>query len=307
MTLVVAAISGEDIRLVADSLLTPAEQGASRSGGLPPMALKVIALRPDLCVAYAGRAEDALVAINALRVAPDAPLPLDGVEKSLLEAHEKGDRQTDFLVAALEPQASLSKISRGTITRHQRGFLGCVKAYDHFHRVFAENNDSSLTPAQQLGAQLESAMEQVIEDPSIESVNGFCVRLASDYGGFRYLGSTVLLDAHVEIPAGAEPGVVYPIPFAGTAQGGYRYSISAPAEPGIGALAIYMQPGNLGLLLHPKVSLYPIQVGDVTHKDFLTWVNEEYGIALEKTPELTPVEGHHPFIFRIEGTGRDGS
>lgn len=306
MTLVVAEISGEDIRLVADSRLTPAEQGARRAGGVPPMALKAIALSPDLCVAYAGRAEDALDAIKALDARSDR-LVLDDAEKMLLEAHEKGERQTDFLVAALGPHALLSKISKGGITRHQRAFIGSVEAYDHFHRVYAENGDPSLSRAQQLGTQLESAMEQVIEDPADETVDGFCVRLASDYGGFRYLGGTVIVDAHLELPAGAEPGVVYPIPLAGTAQGGYRHAISAPAEPGIGALAIYMQPGNLGLLLYPRASLYPIQVGDITHKDFLTWVNEAYGIALEKTPELTPVEGHHPFIFRIEGVGSDES
>jgi len=271
------------------------------------MALKAIALRHDLCVAYAGRAEDALEAINALPATTDVPLALDLVEKMLLEAHEKGEQQTDFLVAASGPRASLSKISEGGITRHQRAFLGSVEAYDHFHRVYVENTDPDLTPAQQLGAQLESAMEQVIEDPSDETVNGLCVRLASDYGGFRYLGSTVLLDAHVEIAAGAEPGVVYPIRFAGTAEGAHRYAISGPAEAGIGALAIYMQPGNLGLLLYPKASLYPIQVTDVTHKDFFTWVREEHGIKLEKTPELIPVEGHHPFIFRIEGAEGDGS
>lgn len=271
------------------------------------MALKAIALHRDLCVAYAGRAEDALAAINALPVAADAPLDLDLVEKMLLEAHEKAKRQTDFLVAALEPRASLSKISDGKITRHQRAFLGSIEAYDQFHRAYAENNDPDLTPAQKLGIQLQSAMEKVIDATSVETVSGFCIRLASDYGGFRYLGSGVLLDARIEIAADAEPGVVHPIPFAGTAEGGHRYAISGPAEAGIGALAIYMQPGNLGLLLYPKVSLYPIQMTDVTHKDFLARVLKEYGISLEKTPDLVPVEGHHPFLFRIEGATGDGN
>jgi hypothetical protein len=300
VTLAVAEIVGEDIYLVADSQLTAAKPGTTRAAAIPALTLKPVVLHPGLCVAYAGRAEDALAAVRALRIKPEAPLALDAIEESLLKSHASSGQEADFPIACLEPTVTLTKISGGRITRHERAFLGPPNAYDEFHQACVANQDPDLSPKQQLGEQLRVAMERVIDSPVVPSVGGFCVRVASDDAMFRYRAS-IAISGRVEIGPDAIPGVVYPLPTAGTGEGGYRYAMSGPVKAGIGALGIYLQPGDLGMLLYPKVSLNPIQLTGATHDEFLQWVQEEFGFSLEKHCDLTPMESGHPFVFRVEG------
>jgi hypothetical protein len=62
VTLVVGRVVGDQIRIVADSLLTQSDRRKGYFAG----ALKPVILHPGLCVAYAGGAEDGIRALRAL-------------------------------------------------------------------------------------------------------------------------------------------------------------------------------------------------------------------------------------------------
>jgi hypothetical protein len=64
--------------------------------------------------------------------------------------------------------------------------------------------------------------------------------------------------------------------------------MALPEQPGVGAVGFYFQPGNLGLLLYPAVSLYAIQFPSVTQDEFVAQVRAKYGIRLRAYGRLDP-------------------
>lgn len=286
MTLVVGRVVGDQIRIVSDSLLT---DESDRRKGYFAGALKPVILHPRLCVAYAGGAEDGIQALRALDVERDKEFNLSAVIDALLAAHRATRESTDFLIAAVDPRPALFKVSQGQVEETHASWIGSKGAVEKYQEHFtASSPDEEGSEAEQTGMLMMSSLEHVIDDPDEDDVGNLCIRVASnDYAdGFTYLASGISVAGFFD-PVVPEPGVVADVPIGGVAEGAYRHAVTPPADPGVGALGVYLRPGDLGFLLYPLESLYPIVFRRVRQDEFERRVFEEYGIHLRHFATLS--------------------
>jgi len=289
VTLVVGRVVGDQIRIVADSLLTQSDRRKGYFAG----ALKPVILHPGLCVAYAGGAEDGIRALRALGVERDKGFDLSAVKDALLQAHRATQERTDFLIGSLHPKPALIKVSQGGFEESHASWIGSRSAFEKYQEHFMATpgdpppSAEGASNAEWTGLRMESSLRLVIEDPEEEDVGNFAVRAASnDYtDGFTYLAETISVAGHVDYVL--EPGIVVDVPMGGVAEGAYRHALAPAAFPGVGALGLYLKPGDLGLLLHPLERLYAIPFSCVSQEEFERRVLEEHEIHLRHFGTLT--------------------
>jgi hypothetical protein len=126
---------------------------------------------------------------------------------------------------------------------------------------------------------LQRAMRAVIDDPSIESVNDFCVAVAYLPNGFEYLGSSFI---HVGRDLQVEPGEnIIPKLAQSVEEGGYSVSVVEPAEPGTPALGLNFPRARLGMLYLPLEFDEPQVISDVSPNDFSKVVLHRFGVAMK--------------------------
>jgi hypothetical protein len=283
VTLVVAEIARGGIAVWADTAL---RKDDDRRSGFYAMGLKNIVLHSGLCVAFAGGAEEGTRAIFDLGVDRQTGFDIDEVQRSLLASPAGADGTVDFVVASVIPTPSLLRVTAGHAVEVQRTYIGLPEAYSKYHAVY----DTSGTSVREVADRMNRAMEQLVEDPFVEGVGGLSVGVSTRGRGFEYdpPWATIASTGLVELPSGSPAGT-YLLPMPKTAaEGGYRYIFGVPADPGIGALAMYFQPGNLGLLLYPMADLYPIPFPQVTQGEFGAGVADRYGIHLQFHGQLHP-------------------
>lgn len=125
----------------------------------------------------------------------------DGHVEGLLSLQgQSGQRSVDFLVAADGRGWQLARIREGVIERGlESTWIGDQEAFERFQSTrlsapgpFAEALEAGLGPGPKSMMRLGNAMNAVIADSTIESVDHFCVRVARGKDGFEYLGSIVV-------------------------------------------------------------------------------------------------------------------
>lgn len=281
VTLVAGQLVDDGIRLVADTLLS---NDSERRSGYLAGALKLVACHRGLCVGYAGAAADALSAIRELPVQADTDFELDEIRASLLRAHRASGRATDFLIASLTPTPGLCRVTGGEVIDTTAAWVGDPAAASLYQRTRA-SDEIALSSSEAVGHRMATALEALIEDESLETVGGFCVRVATDADGFVYLAETKAVQGNVgDVIVG--PGESVDLPMGGTAEGAFRYTIDPPIQRGLGALRIYLQPGNLGLLLYPRRTLYAIAFRNVTQDEFECAVRDTYDLTFHRFGRL---------------------
>jgi hypothetical protein len=62
-----------------------------------------------------------------------------------------------------------------------------------------------------------------------------------------------------------------------------------PEQAGIGALGLYYQPGDVGLLMYPVKQPQPFKFSDVTQEQFIDGVRRETGLILQRFGRLDPM------------------
>jgi hypothetical protein len=280
MTLVVGELHRGELAVASDTEVT-----APASHPVKPTytgaALKTIVLHRALCVSYAGAIEGGARSILELEIHPDDAFDSREVVRSLRTTSQSLD--VDYLVAALTPTPSLTRITGGLAYEVSQSFVGLPEAHSAYEEHLAKAADETA-----LG-RMQTALETVLEDETITGVGGFLVAVASDSEGFRYLPRAILASAQLTLPGGTPAGT-YVMPLAGAAEGGYRFALLVPRYAGVCAIGIYFQPGDFGLLLDPRRSPNrAIEVRDVTQEEFVAAAREQYGHALEMGGRLNPI------------------
>jgi hypothetical protein len=289
MTLIAAELVGGQIRMGSDTEPTD-PYGAPRK--FLDQLLKIVLLHPGLCVAYAGKSGPALEAIRDLGVDPHTGFDLGHVCRCLKSAHLASGKESDFIVASMEPGPSLIRIVGGkSIPCEHQALLGsdrAMRAYRVAHAAADGGNPDEDSEQTRALNRIEAAIESVIEDPQVEGVGGICIRVASKPQGFVYLNQGIVADAQAVLPGGSPAGT-YVMPLAGTAEGGHRYVLMTPERAGIGALGLYYQPGNVGLLMYPAKQTQPFKFSDVTQEQFIDGVRRATGLILQRFGRLDPM------------------
>jgi len=310
MTLVVAHRISRGIRLIGDSKIT--DRNAILRSQLTG-ALKIIILEPRVCVAFAGGVSRGIDAIRQLhtrqRITVDQRLGSSDIPNLLAKAAQHGG--VEFVVATVAPKA-LMRVSANGVTPANTVWIGDHDAFEayqrHFHqptgmaaRVHAESDEQAvffeqvarnrremftghgLTEAEEedftLAARISQAMDDVIADPIVPTVDGFPIHVKGDDAhGFRYQSRATQFGG---LPQTIPPGVETPLRFGKPASaGGYGYTYCIPAQPGIGAVGVCFPQGRIGALFHPLVRDEPIRYYDVDQAEFVSAVHTDYEIQL---------------------------
>ena len=130
-----------------------------------------------------------------------------------------------------------------------------------------------------LAARISQAMDDVIADPSVPTVDGFPIHVkGDDEHGFRYQSRATQFGG---FPQTIPQGVETPLRFGKPASaGGFGYTYCIPAQPGVGAVGVHFPQGRIGALFHPLVSDEPIPYRDVDQEEFVSAVDKDHEIRL---------------------------
>ena len=284
MTLVVGRVLPERTILIGDSKLT---NEADQRRGHYAAALKPVIVDRNMCVAYAGGAEDAITEIRRLSASERLQADHRGVVNRLLAAHRTAG--VDFLVATAPPDSVLTKISGDAAVDAEAAWIGDIRAFAAYQEALDRPRGplEGETETEAWGLRMFDAVRAVIDDDRFPEVGGFAVRAAGEPEGWEYLADTAAYTGNVEFVL--RPGVMTDVPMGGTAEGAFRYAASPPEDRGVRAIGIYFQPGNLGFLLFPRASLYAIPVRDVSQDEFEQRVLANHGIRLRRFGTLVPI------------------
>jgi hypothetical protein len=287
MSLVVAEATPEGARIVSDTRVSyPGLPLAYKTG-----TLKTVVLRPDIAVSFAGDVEAGLGAIrqvaNDLRGGSKVEAALSTLQNQTAGVPDGAD----FIVAVDGQDWQLSRIRGGHIERGlTSAWIGDQQAFERFQRARHESSspfrdvvEKGLAAGSRSILRLGDAMNAVIGDPTIATVDHFCVRVARQDIGFQYLASIfIFVERDVEVHPGDDlvNRMAQPVE-----EGGYAVAIVEPANPGTPALGLSFPRARLGMVFLPLLYDEAQVVRDVSPNDFARVVQERFGVAM-KDPSL---------------------
>jgi hypothetical protein len=269
MSLVVAEATDEGPRIVSDTRV--------RYPGLPlgykTGTLKTVVLRDDIAVSFVGDVEAGLGAIRQIADDLKDDGGPDGVLSTLLERTARAPEAADFIVAVDGQDWQLTRISSGQLERGlNSAWIGDQWAFERFQRVrhaspepFREVLEKGLGTGSRVILRLGDAMQAVIGDPTVETVDQFCVRVARQHDGFQYLASVfIYVERDFEIQQGDDlvDKMAQPVE-----EGGYAVAIVEPAKPGTPALGLSFPRARLGMVFLPLLYDQAQVIRDVSAND----------------------------------------
>ncbi|WP_027127212.1 hypothetical protein [Gelidibacter mesophilus] len=274
MTLVVGRITQGGIRVDSDSKITDPSIASNRNTVFSGL-LKTIILNPNISVSYAGGVDTAQKAIEELYKLQK--FEINEIKKLLLKIHSENDCETDFLIASLENQPLLYKISENKIdVSNSFQWIGDIKGFNIFQKEFFPNLKSQ--DAKHISTVHANAFDKVIENDQIESVGGFHITAHRTEFGIEYLFKMSLNMGRSETLTLKQGSNIIPWGNAGTGTFASCYLKSDnPYKPAIG---IHFPIGNFGTLYYPKVSRKVIFYKDVNGFEFAEKVKSDYGIKI---------------------------
>ncbi len=321
MSLVVAKIVNEAVVLVSDTKV--GDPTSSRPGhSLLKGSLKAVLINPELCIAYAGSVEPALSAIRAVHRSHGQAVPREGIIALLLQTNESSKDNTHFIAAFAGTAPSLWRIRNGAIeTDILDAWIGDSEGFEAYQVEFARQRDDPFSMAAtarlasleeeiraanpvfpigtlatgELVAQMERALEALINNHMIQSVGDFVIRTSSrsaSGGGFRYFSRNAGYDFHPVTNTNMPTSLIRP---KGAEGGGYNYTLLVPERPGIGAIAVYFLQIGLGSLFYPLRSDAAVLYREVDCAEFIRRVGKDYGFELTGILWTTPFDTTYAF------------
>jgi len=193
MSFIRAQRFGDNLRIFSDTKITGSEEILR---GVQTNVLKVVILRPDLCVGFAGLIGPASLGIEKVdKFIGAAEVDIDRILDYFLERHIAAGEKTDFIVASLTPKSNLHKISEGRIEKDLEScWIGDHDAFSTYQQFFHqtrgfERDDLSPESAQIVNTifRMEKAFARLVESGAHESVGQFVIEVATNPGeGFYY-------------------------------------------------------------------------------------------------------------------------
>ena len=288
MSLVVAQKTADGPRIVSDTRVMHADH---RRPSVKAGVLKTIVARRNLTVCFAGEVALGLDSIRELAEALDGE-KVDNTDGLLNMLHERASEtgSVEFLIATAMPDSRLARVRPDSIEKDlPTAWIGDIDAFERFQAArfepdpIVELMGDSVPQSVKVMRALQRAMQTVIDDSAVRSVDDFCVSIANRPTGFEYLESTFI---HVGREILIRPGddvvssMAQPVD-----EGGYAVSIVEPAQPGTPALGLCFPQARLGMLYLPLKSDHALIIRDVSPNDFPRIVLERFGVAM-KLPQL---------------------
>jgi hypothetical protein len=271
MSLVVARFSKLGVRLYSDSQVTDPSQPRNN---LIPGRLKLIVLKPNVCIGFAGQLNGAIDAIREVAKLGSS----SAIIEKLVERHRASKEAVDFIVATLQPR-SLHKISAGQhFTGGEQYWIGDYDGIKEFEKRFFELPTPAIDDeVAAVAGQMYQAFNSVVSDRAVSTVGGILFSVVTHKGAFLYAPAANVFFPTQEIPS----GVPTALRFGGPAEGGYAYSIYYPLEPGVPAAGVYFLQGRCGVLYLPLDVDEPIWFSGISQQGFREAVKEKFGIMIQ--------------------------
>ena len=289
MTLVVARIVGQQISIVADTLITNLDSPLPLAEGM----VKSCMLPSSICVSYSGSPD--LASKDIWRFSKLFPQNADFGET--IKFFEQSSRETgnDYIVAfAKNPK--IIKIANG---KRQFGssktlWIGDSNAYEIFRahelklRAKTEHNRAISAvlvadePPGSPASELYSIMRHVVKDIEIQTVGGF-VSIVSNLGGdFRHpCLSDMLFDWPANEPPEFELSLNDKIAFGSSGENEeYSVSIFTTAYANFTFIGFYFLSGKVAYVFHPTKTLMADNctiIKEVSPTDLPTKLTEIFG------------------------------
>lgn len=276
MSLVVAKSGNNRIHIFSDSKVT--DKYAIKRGYLHG-ALKTVIINEYLCVSFAGAVGFGQSAIKKIAW---EKYNIDQLCDYLLNIHNQSKGETDFLVATLTPN-SLYKIASGKIDNPESScWIGDHDAFAKFQQYSHTSNiTTSVNSDSEYWVSLAKAglaMQQVIDDPKVPSVDELLVHVASMDGKFEYMGYGRMISSRPQIIPASPLGEWHTLRVGGAAEGGFTYQILTPIKAGVGAMCVHFSQGNLGALFYPAKYDKPIVFSNTSIQQLIIKIKEQYDI-----------------------------
>jgi hypothetical protein len=300
MTLVVARQFGDKVYLVSDMEMTICNPDPDQTlTHADKRIIKVLILKPDLCVAVAG---DEVAGSDAVSELSNDICDRATIVAHFLQAHVRSSHPLAFIVAFGPPDSHVVQIKGGRPERVESGWIGQQDAFSAFQEYAFGNKPLSQFSRETEIAQghiisqmsiqevpqdapdngsefsrLKSCMEAVISD-GIPGVGGFAVPVAFDRGRFRYMSHATQVSHPIKLTK-----ELTPLPFSTAAEGGYWMSFCGSEEPDPPyCAAVHIPQGNFGLLFAPVGGRLPRAeiIRDVLPIDFEEAVFQKYNRTL---------------------------
>lgn len=208
MSLVVADATDDGPRIVSDTRITFPDGPRS---SFKTDTLKAIVVTHDVTICFAGDVVAGLDGVREFARGLREGRPVADLLKRLEVLASDDRRIVEFIVARGPGGSQLTRIRKSGIEPSlSTAWIGDQEAFERFQKErnkmpnsVAGPLDSMLPAAIRTMVTLDRAMQAVIDDPAIESVGNFNVRVAYKVKGFEYLGSTFI---HVGRDIQIKPG-----------------------------------------------------------------------------------------------------
>lgn len=287
MSLVVAEATANGPVIVSDTrVLYRSRPSAYKTG-----TLKTVVLRRDVAVSFAGDVETGLGTIREIGTDVRQGKTPEAVISRLQDQTESEHEVVEFIVAVDGTDWQLTRIRNGQVESGLKStWIGDHDAFERFQRLriapdpFEDVIKETVGPGAVVHMRLAKAMEALINDPSIETVDHFCVRVARQHdGGLQYMASIfIYVGRDIELQPGDD---LINRMAQSVAEGGYSASIVEPAEPGTPALGLSFPRARLGMIFLPLEYDQAQVLHDVSPNDFARAVQGRFGVAM-KDPTL---------------------
>jgi hypothetical protein len=280
MTLIVAHQTPYGIRVCSDMRVI--KPGAAHPEGFMGATLKVVILRPRLCIGYAGDISSAIEAIREVDSKLGPVADADLVERLLLDAHVASLRfgtGVCFIIACLHP-TTLTRIRDGTAERNlPSAWIGDSDAFELFQegyvggaaipRQHMDALESGISPelANSIRAAREKQLSMLgelfsdqpgyVDDIDVAERSQTAIRAVVE-SDLKTVGEAAIYIAprppldpqffgYLEGSSSFAPrGLNHPE--AGSAGlGGFSFAILTPREPDVAAVGVYFLEGKLGI------------------------------------------------------------
>jgi len=262
VTLVVGQVVGRGrISLVCDSKIN--WDDARRTNPYLEAPIKLIIIRPSLCLGVAGRYDP-----DQLRHVAEANPSYDELLRGL-----QTQPSTSFVVACLDEGTKLVRVRNGEVTEptYDRVWAGDGNGYSRFQAAYESAKDH-----EDARWRLLASIQHVL-NCAIEEVGGFHVRVGTTTDGFRYTADATMvpterLDGTISV---TPDGVTLSASF--DAGDPFSFCCCPGVAPTIGACGYFLPQPRLGLLWRHRQPDYAIHVSASSVDEFVAKARRGFG------------------------------
>jgi hypothetical protein len=278
MTLVLAVIRGEEIHLMADTLIS----FDARLGQKPYHALKILSLSSTTVLAFSGGHEHAMRIFFNLFAARAHELQIFELAKLIEELRSKissgassDEAVPDFLIACTTPNACVYRINdHGVSMCSSYSWIGNPQAAAYVAKHIVANVQFDVA----------SVFRQIVCDSLFNDVGGYVVEMRGSRAGFKFTPYLRLVSPRY-IPAEGWNSV----DFGNAESGGYGLTSITPCKSGHNGYGIFFFQGRFGHFFHVDPTR---KIGETltayasSSSEFVKIIEDEVGFALEHCGSL---------------------